>query len=118
MTIIDIFVSGDEPRKVIFKDDLGCDEACKEQNSSKEDFNQQRVDSEPVKYCVISYSNDLSNENMYTGVSVVFKTKHESKCQNELISKYHFSGNTSLYVFITENIWRTFDVIIEDQLLT
>ena len=29
------FVSGDEPRKVIFKDDLGCDEACKEQNSSK-----------------------------------------------------------------------------------
>ena len=48
MTIINIFVSGDEPRKVIFKDDLGCDEACKEQNSSKEDCDQQRVDSEPV----------------------------------------------------------------------
>jgi hypothetical protein len=40
----------------------------------------------------------------YSGVSVVFKTKHESKYQNELISKYNFSGNTSLYVFITENI--------------
>ena len=48
MTIINIFVSGDEPRKVIFKDDLGCDEDCKEQNSSKEDCDQQRVDSEPV----------------------------------------------------------------------
>ena len=48
MKIINIFVSGDEPRKVIFKDDLGCDEACKEQNSSKEDCDQQRVDSEPV----------------------------------------------------------------------
>ena len=48
MKIINIFVSGDEPRKVIFKDDLGCDEDCKEQNSSKEDCDQQRVDSEPV----------------------------------------------------------------------
>jgi hypothetical protein len=48
LTSINIFVSGDEPRKVIFKDDLGCDEACKEQNSSKEDCDQQRVDSEPV----------------------------------------------------------------------
>ena len=72
MTIVNIFVSGDEPRKVIFKDDLGCDEDCKEQNSSKA-----ACSSEPVKYCVISYSNDLSNENMFTCVSVVFKTKHE-----------------------------------------
>ena len=41
-------ISGEEPRKVIFKDDLGCNEAGKEQNSSKEDCDQQRVDSEPV----------------------------------------------------------------------
>ena len=34
-------------------------------------------------------------------VFVVFKIKHELKCQNELSLKYHFSGNTSLYVFIT-----------------
>ena len=62
MKIINIFVSGDEPRKVIFKDDLGCDEACKEQNSSKEDCDQQRVDSEPVtnnqgKAMVFCYQN-------------------------------------------------------------
>ena len=41
------------------------------------------------------------------------KTKCESKCQNELILKYHFSGNTSVYVFITEIIWLTFDAIID-----
>ena len=44
------------------------------------------------------------NENINTGVSVVFKTKRELKCQNELFLKYHFSGNTSVYVFITEII--------------
>ena len=52
------------------------------------------------------------NEN--TGVSVAFRTKRELECQNELFLKYHFSGNASLYVFITEIIWRTFDVIIDD----
>ena len=45
---------------------------------------------------------DLSNENIKTGVSVVFKTKNELKCQNELLLNYHFSGNASFYVFITE----------------
>ena len=59
-------------------------------------------------------SNNLSNEIINTGVSVVFKTKSELKCQNELFLKYHFSGNTSVYVFITEIIWQTFDVIIDD----
>ena len=39
-----------------------------------------------------------------TCVFVVFETKRELKCQNELFLKYHFSGNTSLYVFITEII--------------
>ena len=39
-----------------------------------------------------------------TGVFVVLKTKHELKCQNELFLKYHFSGNTSVFVFITEII--------------
>ena len=53
-----------------------------------------------VTYCVQSWSNNLSN----TGVSDVFKTKHELKCQNELFMKYNFSENTSFYVFITEII--------------
>ena len=39
-----------------------------------------------------------------TGVSVVFKTKRELKCPNELFLKFHFSGNTILYVFTTEII--------------
>ena len=56
----------------------------------------------------------FSNENINTDVFVVFKTKHESKCQNEPFLKCHFSGNTSLNVFITEKIWWTFDVIIDD----
>ena len=30
-----------------------------------------------INYCVKSSSNNLSNENVNTGVSVVFKTKHE-----------------------------------------
>ena len=47
-------------------------------------------------------------------VFVVFKTKHELKCQNELPLKYHFAENTSFYVFITEIIWQTFVVIIDD----
>ena len=40
-----------------------------------------------------SWSNNFSNENISTGVSVVFKTKHEWKYQNELFLKHHFSGN-------------------------
>ena len=67
-----------------------------------------------VNYYVKSSSNNLRNENINSGVSVVFKTKHELRCQNELFLKYHFSGNTSLYVFITENILKTFDVITDD----
>lgn len=53
-------------------------------------------------------------KNMNSGVSVVFKTKSELKCQNELFLKYHFTGNTSVSGFITEIIWWTFDVIIDD----
>ena len=37
-----------------------------------------------INYDVKSSSNNLSNENINTSVSVVFKTKHELKCQNEL----------------------------------
>ena len=33
-----------------------------------------------------------------TGVFVVFKTKRELKCQNELFLKYHFSG-TPAFMF-------------------
>ena len=50
-----------------------------------------------VNYYVKSSSNNLSNENINTGVSVVFKTECESKCQNELFLKYHLSGNTSIH---------------------
>ena len=52
-----------------------------------------------------SSSKNLSNE--YTGVFVVFKTKHELKCQ--------FSGNTSpLRRFFDE----LFDIIFDDPFLT
>ena len=54
---------------------------------------------------------NLSNENINAGVSVAFTTKHE------LFLKYNFYGNTSIYVFITEIIWQTFDIIIDDQYL-
>ena len=57
-----------------------------------------------INYYIKSLSNNLSNENIKTGVSVVFKTKRELKCQNELFLKYHFSGNTSVSFFITEII--------------
>ena len=65
-----------------------------------------------VNYCVKSLSNNLRNGNIKTGVSDAFKTKSELKCQNELFLNYHFSGNTSLYVFINHywdyliNYWR------------
>ena len=36
-----------------------------------------------VNYYVKRSSNNLCNEKINTGVSVVFKTKHELKCQNE-----------------------------------
>ena len=48
--------------------------------------------------------NNLSSENKNTGISVVFKKKHELKCQNGLFLKYYFSGNASVYGFITEII--------------
>ena len=67
-----------------------------------------------INYHVKSSSNNLSNENINIDVSVVFKTKRGLKCQNELFLKYNFSENTSFYVFITEIIWQTFDVIIDD----
>ena len=67
-----------------------------------------------VNHYVKSYSNNISYENINTGISVIFKTKRELKCQNELFLKYHLSGNTSFYVSITENMWRTFGVINDD----
>ena len=53
---------------------------------------------------VKSSSNNLSNENINTGGSFVFKTKRELKCQNELLFECNFPGNTSFYAFITEII--------------
>ena len=37
-----------------------------------------------VNYYIRSQSKNLSNENINTGVSVVFKTKRKLKCQNKL----------------------------------
>ena len=51
-----------------------------------------------VNYYIKSSPNNLSNENINNGVSVVFKTKRELKCQN------HCSGNASIYVFISDII--------------
>ena len=61
-----------------------------------------------VNYYVKSPSNNLSNENINTGVSVAFKTKHELKCQNELFLKYNFSGNT-IFMFL---LLRLFDKLL------
>ena len=59
-----------------------------------------------VNYYVKSSSNDLSNENIKTGVSreIIFQ---KTFCLED-------NRNTSGYVFITEIIWRTFDGIIDD----
>ena len=51
-------------------------------------------------------------------MSIIVSKVSQIISENELISKYHFSGNTSLYVFITENTWQTFDVMIDGPLLT
>ena len=69
-----------------------------------------------VNYYIKSEPKNLRNEKINTGVSVVFKTKHELKYQNEQFSKYHFSGNTIFYVFITEIILQTCNVIIDQGL--
>ena len=67
-----------------------------------------------VNYSVKSSSNNLSNENINTGVSVVYKTRCELKCW-----KNYFSGNTSFHVFITERIFDgTFGKIIDQSYLT
>jgi hypothetical protein len=68
-----------------------------------------------VKYwlSIIKSKISLSNENINTGVSVVFKTKHELKYQKKLFLIHHSSGDTMFYIFITEIIWWTFDVIID-----
>ena len=57
-------------------------------------------------YSFKSAAKIFSNENINTGVYVVFKTKRELICQNKLFLKYHF--------FITKIIWRTFDIIIDN----
>ena len=45
---------------------------------------------------------------------VVFNTKWELKCHNDFFLLYHFSGNTECFLFITEIIWQTFDIIIDN----
>jgi hypothetical protein len=47
--------------------------------------------------------NNLSNENINTGVSVVFKTKLESKCQKGTI--FEISLETPVFIF---SLWRLF----------
>ena len=71
--------------------------------------NQQSIPTTSINSWIIncsvkSSSNNISNENINTHVSVVFKTKRKLKCQNKVFLKYDFSENTSFYVFITEII--------------
>ena len=56
-----------------------------------------------VNYYFKSWSKNLINVSINTGVSVVIKTKSEIKCHSN-----SFSGNTSSFVFITENFWWDF----------
>ena len=51
------------------------------------------------------------NENIDTGVSIVFETKPELEYQNELFLRYHFSGNTSASAVFMFSLLRllTFD---------
>ena len=44
-----------------------------------------------------------------TGVFVVFKTKRELKCQNELFFEYRFSGKTQSVLF---SLLRLFDKLL------
>ena len=67
-----------------------------------------------VNYYIKRQSNKLSEHWRF----FVFKTKCELKCPNELFLNCHFSGNTSVSVFIIEIIWQNFDVIIDDPQLT
>ena len=62
-----------------------------------------------------SLSKNISNQLLFF---FVFKKKCELKCQNELFLKYHFSGNTSISVFITEIIWLTFDILLLSRSFT
>ena len=66
-----------------------------------------------VNYYIKRQSNKLSEHWRF----FVFKTKCELKCPNELFLNCHFSGNTSVSVFIIEIIWQNFDVIIDDPQL-
>ena len=65
-------------------------------------------------------SHSTSSNNIMSIISSnnCLKTKRELKCQNELFLKYNFSGNISVFVFITEVISQTFDVIVDDPYLT
>ena len=52
-----------------------------------------------VNYHVKRQSNDICNENINTGVSVVFKTKCELKCQNEQFFVNIISLETPVFMF-------------------
>ena len=45
-------------------------------------------------------------------------TKCESKCPTELFLKYHFTGNTRVFISINEIIWQTFYGIIDNPYFT
>ena len=61
-----------------------------------------------VNYSVKSSSNNLSNENINTGVSVVFKTKHELKRHNELFFFHYWDYFTK---FCRNNWWSIIGVV-------
>ena len=64
-----------------------------------------------MSFYYVNYGSSIISSKVSQIISVM--TKHELECKNKLTLNYHFSGNTSLHVFITEIIWWTFDVIID-----
>ena len=63
-----------------------------------------------VNYHVKSQSKNLSDENINAGVSMIFKTKSELKCQN----KKFFWTHQFLCFHYWEFLFGTFDVIIDN----
>ena len=67
-----------------------------------------------VNYRSSNSSNYLSNENINTCVSVVFKTKCELKCQNELFLNYNLYKYNCMETPLLRLFDGFFNVITDD----
>ena len=68
-----------------------------------------------VNYYIKKFHQIISVVKANASIFVVFKTKRELKCQNELFLSYHFSENTECLCF--HYVLRFFDIINDDPLL-